>query len=318
MYFAFHRIQQRVQAAPTIEIQVALQNAVVAWLMRNEEKQAAGWYEQYWTGQHGNYTYASAGYVGSHVNMGMESAWRYLRRDTVGNAGTNMNVSLKVFSPSLCTYVTNLSQRHAEDILCVQSGRHIFPSIPTISPAMWKAVQEMDVRRILLCYVEQSAAARQIWLRVADGISDMGDMHTPVTEKIRMWHEQGGTVELRRTLTVGFIMPTDELIRHLERKGYKQLLELQRAIEPIREQYDLLFNDTKHYMEENPITDPDKILNVMEAFNRYESPPPPPSSCLTLMLCVYAGLCRCQSRSVLWALSAPAVIASPAICALKT
>ena len=171
------------QAAPTIELQVALQTAVVDWLMLNGETQAAVWYEQYWTGEHGNYTYASAGYVRSHVNMGMESSWRYLKRDTVGNAGTNMQVSLKVFAPSLCTYVSNISERHADDILDERSGRHLFPSIPTISPAMWKAVQEMDVRRILLCYVEQSAAARQIWLRVADGISDMGDMDTPVTEK---------------------------------------------------------------------------------------------------------------------------------------
>ena len=191
----------------------------------------------------------------------------------MGNAGTNMQVLLKVFAPSLCTYVSNISERHADDILDERSGRHLFPSIPTISPAMWKAVQEMDVRRILLCYVEQSAAARQMWFRVADGISEMGDMDTPVTEKIRMWHAQGGKVELRLTLTVGFIMPTGELIRHLERKGYRQLLELHRAIDTIREQYDLLFNATKGSMEDNVLTDTAKISIAMEQLYGFESPP---------------------------------------------
>ncbi len=90
----------------------------------------------------------------------------------------------------------------------------IFPSIPTISPAMWKAVQEMDVRRILLCYVEQSGAARQIWLRVADDIAAMGDMDTALTEKIRMWHEQGGTVELR----VKFATHIDSWLHHAHRR----------------------------------------------------------------------------------------------------
>ena len=95
----------------------------------------------------------------------------------------------------------------------------------------------------------------------------MGEMDTPVPQKIRMWHAQGGKVELRRTLTVGFIMPTMELITHLERKGYTQLLELQRAVDPIVEQYDLLFNDTNGYMTDNVLANPEDMLNVMEAFN---------------------------------------------------
>ena len=50
MYFAFHRVQQRLLAAPTIELQVALQKATVEWLERSDETQAASWYERFWTG----------------------------------------------------------------------------------------------------------------------------------------------------------------------------------------------------------------------------------------------------------------------------
>ena len=109
VFFAFHRVQQRLLAAPTIELQVALQRATVEWLERKDEMKAASWYEGYWTGQHGNYTYASAGYIGTNVAMGMESTWRYLKRDTVGTAGTNMHMPLKVFAPSVCTYMHNAS-----------------------------------------------------------------------------------------------------------------------------------------------------------------------------------------------------------------
>ena len=63
-------------------------------------------------------------------------------------------------------------------------------------------------------------------------------------------------------------MASTQLITHLERKGYKQLLELQRAVDPIVEQYDLLFSDTNGYMTDNVLANPEDMLNVMDAFNR--------------------------------------------------
>jgi hypothetical protein len=67
--------------------------------------QAAAWFETYWTGEFGNYTNATAGYVGFDKASGIEGYWRCTRRDTIGNSGTNKQVSLNVFMPNLVLYI---------------------------------------------------------------------------------------------------------------------------------------------------------------------------------------------------------------------
>jgi hypothetical protein len=124
----------------------------------------------------------------------------------------------------------------------------------------------MDVRCLLFAYVVNSQANRTFWDRAMDAISGMGEEKAQVTEKIRMWHEAGNSIGIARSATQGIIVPTDHLIKHLERKGYKQLNEMMDAMEPLRAQYNLLFNDTDNFMEENQRIQPDIILNIMKVF----------------------------------------------------
>ncbi len=105
------------------------------------------------------------------------------------------------------------------------------------------------MRCLMLAYVENSQGTRTLWDRAMDAISGMDDEKTPVTEKIRMWHVAGNSIGTARTATQGIIVPTDHLIKYLERKGYKQLIELMGAMEPFGAQYNLLFNDTDNFMK---------------------------------------------------------------------
>jgi hypothetical protein len=41
-----------------------IQNEIVEWLKDIKEMQAVAWFETYWTGEFGNHTNATAGYVG--------------------------------------------------------------------------------------------------------------------------------------------------------------------------------------------------------------------------------------------------------------
>jgi hypothetical protein len=47
---------------------------------------------------------ATAGYVGNNLSSGIESNWRYMRRDVVVCAGATQRISLLVFTPSLIQY----------------------------------------------------------------------------------------------------------------------------------------------------------------------------------------------------------------------
>ena len=115
-----------------------------------KEDVAANWFETYWTGEHGNYTNATAGYLGNNKSAGIESHWKYMRRDTVGVAGSGKRTGLKTFIPMLMKYLSDLSKRHADKLLCPITGAHRFPSLPVISAKIRAKVSTFDVKRLLL------------------------------------------------------------------------------------------------------------------------------------------------------------------------
>ncbi len=75
--------------APTVEITIMLQSDIVVWLSQVGEARASVWFNDTWTGERGNYTNATAGYVGNNLSSGIESNWRCMRRDVVGCAGAS-------------------------------------------------------------------------------------------------------------------------------------------------------------------------------------------------------------------------------------
>ena len=91
-----------------------------------------------------------AGYVGNNKSAGIESHWKYMRRDTVGVAGSGKRTGLGTFIPMLMKYLSDLSKRHADKLLCPITGAHRFPSLPVISAKMWAKVAAFDVKRLLL------------------------------------------------------------------------------------------------------------------------------------------------------------------------
>ncbi len=86
--------------------------------------QLSVWFEKTWTGEHGNHTNASAGYVGTKKESGCESHWKYARRDTMGSAGSNMSMALETFTPALIKYVADTSGKYADKIVVEKTGKH--------------------------------------------------------------------------------------------------------------------------------------------------------------------------------------------------
>ncbi len=141
-----------------------LQRDIVLVLTEVGEAKAATWFNETWTGERGNYTIATAGYVGNNLSSGIESNWRYMRHDVVGCAGSTQCISLEVFTPSLLQYLSIRSKKHADKILCRKTGPHIFPSDATYIPSkLSKKIQEFKVHRLLLSYCEASQHVLQIW-----------------------------------------------------------------------------------------------------------------------------------------------------------
>ena len=153
-WIAFHKLAHRLLEAPTVEITHLIQDEIVQWLGEKKEKRAQEWFGTYWTGEFGNYTNATAGYCGFNKASGIESDWKYLRRDTIGTSGTNKRMSIKNFVPSLIQYIGDYSKRHASKIFDKVVGIHKFPSVPEISASMWGKVQKSRNPRTTRSYFQ--------------------------------------------------------------------------------------------------------------------------------------------------------------------
>ncbi len=127
----------------------------------------------------------------------------------------------------------------------------------------------IDIRRLILAYVQGSAAACMQLRREMLQVSAMGEVNTTITEKIRMWHEEGNQIHLSRTVAGGIIMPTDIFISTLERKAFKLLPQLKDVVGEALNQYRLLFHVPKQFSEDNPAISPSDLLDLMESFVRF-------------------------------------------------
>ena len=119
-WIQFHKLAHRLLEAPTGAITELVQDEIVAWLKEIKELRAAKWFEENWTGEFGNYTNATAGYVAFKKASGIEGNWRYMLRDTFSNSGTNKRMSIGNFVPRtrLVQYIRDCSKNHAAKIVC--------------------------------------------------------------------------------------------------------------------------------------------------------------------------------------------------------
>ena len=271
-YELFHQFADRLLQAPTIPITRLLQNDIVLWLESAEESRAASWFSENWCGEKGNYTNATAGYVGNSMASGIESHWRYAKRDTIGTSGTNQRISLDVFAGSLVRYMKTTSERHADKILDEKTGRHIFPSKPTISTKMWKDVQKFDTNRLLFSFLEGSDAVRKKWneaLRVL--CPSDNDAKKSFTHLITEFRKAENSMPVARTAAKGLIMPSKKFYHYLTvTKGLVTSSEIQAAVDEERTVYHEFFHNTANFNVEFPqLTVKDK-LDCMENFDRVE------------------------------------------------
>ncbi len=261
-----------------------MQGNIVAELNDRDERRAAQWFDTTWTGPHGNYTRATAGYVETPFSAGLEASWRYMRRDTVGTSGSNMRMSLGIFVPNLTKYITDTSGKHADKVLNSANGKHQFPSMPTISTKLWKQVQAFDSMRLALSYVEGSKATQELWdheiywfwpadaelSKEARAALD----ERSITDKISLYHAGGRSIGAARSNIGSVVMPTARLLEYLQDKhkfvlNVDTMRDMEGHLRPLRELYMDLFLDPVGWNTSHPEKTVDAILDLLEAFHRW-------------------------------------------------
>ena len=176
------------------------------WLESVNEKHAAKWFRKKWCGERGNYTNASAGYVGNKVGNSLESTWKYYRRDTSGTTGISLRMPLNIYIPSHIKYVRDLSKKHFSDMVD-DAGVVAFPVYPTITTELWKKVQSIDPRTILLSHVEGALQYRTEWDASVKAIATCGDPEMTFTSRLKVWHSEDNKMPFPRSVCGGIIRP---------------------------------------------------------------------------------------------------------------
>ena len=276
----FHRVISRLLEAPTIEITRLIQQMIESELRIMGEIKAANWYRDYWTGEHGNVTNATAGYVGNNTSAGLEAHWRYMRRDTIGSAGSNMRVAVSTFISLLVKYVRDTSEKHADKVLNQKTGKHMFQSAPIITAKVWNNVQKFDIVRLVLSRIEGAETPAGKWKQevlkffsmVRDPMYDGRDRS--IVELMQEFRDNGNTIGLARRDVIAVLMPDPLLVQHLMRKYHvgkdtlEDLQKLDEMLQPLRDQYTELFNRPGEWIRTHKDLDVEYVLDVMESFVR--------------------------------------------------
>ena len=257
--------------APTEDIAHMIQAQLVVWLNHMKETRAATWFAKEWTGEHGNYTNASAGYVGNNKSTGAESHWKYLRRDTIGTAGSSKRMSIKVWLPLLHRYLEALSKRHDSKMLCPKTGFHPFPTEPVISSKLWARVHKFNVNRLMLSHVAGGAGPNKVWEDELCFFLDMHEAHPDMTfvDMLAQYHKAGKYMRVPRTSLGAIYMPTMELINHMKRCPLIVTMEdADNHVEEALVRYETLFDQPYEFLTAYPAISPMDALEVMESFVR--------------------------------------------------
>jgi len=217
----FHQHVARLLTAPTIELTRLLQDDIVQWLHSAREHCAAEWFEEYWCGEKGNYTNATAGYVANSLASGIESHWRYTRRDTVGTSGTNQRISLKTFAGALVRNMRTNSERHAVKLKewtkgCFPYAALRFPTEPIISVELWKLVDKFQAERLSLSFVEGKIKARKQWSEAVALLRSCKPQNSnSFFEMVTTFRAAGHSMPMCRTFVRGLQMPSSTFYRYL-------------------------------------------------------------------------------------------------------
>ena len=181
-----------------------------------------------------------------------------------------MRMSLEVFAPSLVKCIKDMSEKHSDKILCEKTGQYMFPSVPAIEPAIWKSVQKFNVIRLQLAWMEHSQVARLQWEHITDKLCEDDDADKiPYTDLVKRFHDNGNRVGIARTQISGLLLPTHQFLHDLGKRSiYDTFEKLQDAVRPVQEKYNMLFNDTDNFMENNPGADAEQILDIMDSHVR--------------------------------------------------
>jgi hypothetical protein len=192
----------------------------------------------------------------------------------------------------LIKYLSDLSKRHADKLLCPITGTHRFPSLPVISAKMWSKVSSFDVRRLLLTRTDRGTKS-SAWEAELNFFDVMYETHPTMkfTEMIDEYRRAGHHPRMARSSIGALFMPTTFMMTILKNKHDPPITttaEAAECVDTVVADYEFLFNNPADLVDKYPGNTPEDTFDIMDAFTRITPLPSKVGEMVFLDTCVDA------------------------------
>jgi hypothetical protein len=247
-------------------------------LRAHHEQRAADWFEEYWTGERGNYTLAHAGVGGTNNNCGTEGRWNGVKKEVCGSAGTTTSLSVRTVVPSILRFLTNKSKESASywkrgtrSRCKTSSAMFTFPSIPMPIKMEWDHLESLDPNILELATVYASADVKTAWdLHIGDILGadkDEGVTGATAHVQIRALFDAKPTAKAppRRNISY-FIIPSKSLIDRIDPERKMTAAECRAALDADLVKFDSMLKCPAVFEELVPDWDAEDYIALHESF----------------------------------------------------
>jgi hypothetical protein len=112
-YRKFYRLIVRILRCSSVALAYVLQRKIIEWLLARKEVKAAEWFDDYWTGERGNYILAHGGVGGTNNNCSTEGNWLGMKQAVCGTSGSTSGLAVRTVVPSLLRFLVDKSKEMA-------------------------------------------------------------------------------------------------------------------------------------------------------------------------------------------------------------
>ena len=142
-----------------------------------EQPRAANWFEGTWTGEHGRWSLAHAGYTWSNNNMGQEVDWRDLKQECPPS------VTLGTHIGALVGLIEQLGDEHR--VYLAKTVANLFPYAQIITKRTYDKMQSVHYCTLQLSFIcttiqSKFKGAQAEWDATTDRIHMSGEAGAPL------------------------------------------------------------------------------------------------------------------------------------------
>ena len=279
-YKRFYKLLVRCLRCSNTALATILQCKIVEWLRNQNEHRAAEWFEEYWTGERGNYMLAHAEVGGTNNNCGVEGGWNGVKKEVCGTAGSTSSLAVRSVVPSLLRFLNNKSKEQASYWRIDTRARHktgsamfTFPSIPVPTKEEWNHVESLRPNILELCTVFARPDIKAAWdLHIQDMLEaaeEEGVADSAAHVQIRaLFNKTRNTKAPPRTNISYIIMPSMSLLNKIDSDPARKMTaaECREAIHDDLARFDAMLSNPAVFEANAPDMDAEEYIALHESF----------------------------------------------------